>query len=274
MRYDSKFNKIKPYVDYKHPGWFGYQFTNKVGDGSASKIYKCKHIQKDTEYIAKRIHKREEWKTELAVLRSLQNSSDRILEMIDYFISDRYVYLITRYYGSHDLFDHIDSNVPLPENYALELLGEMANCIRECHNLGIAHLDIKCENFMVISMNPPKLVLIDFGHAEYVGKNELVEGYTKYGTCFYLFPEGYDNFYSMKSDIWSLGICLYLFLTGDYPFDGDDDEYEENVINYNIVVDNTLSPIVMNILSRCLASNPKDRPDIEFLCTHKESASG
>jgi serine/threonine protein kinase len=265
MRYDSKFNKVKPYVDYKHPGPAGYVFTTKIGDGSASKIYKC---TKDSDtYIAKRIHKREEWKTELAVLRSLSaQDSERILKMVEYFISDRYVYLVTKYYGAHDLFDHIDSNVPLPEDYALTLFREMANCVRECHDMGIAHLDIKCENFMVISMNPPKLVLIDFGHAEYVGQNELVEGYTKYGTCFYLCPEGYDNYYSMKSDIWSLGICLYLFLTGDYPFEGDDDEYEENVRNYDIIGLDA-SPKVQELIARCLAQSPRDRPDIGELCS-------
>lgn len=264
MKYDSKFNKVKPYVNYQHPGWFGYSFTTKIGDGSASKIYKC--TKDSTIYIAKRIHKREEWKTELAILKSLRDSSDKILKMIDHFISDRYIYLVTEYYGSHDLFDHIDANVPLPENYALALLSEMANCVRECHNLGIAHLDIKCENFMVISMDPPKLVLIDFGHAEYVHKNELIEGYSRYGTCFYLCPEGYYNYYSMKSDIWSLGICLYLFLTGDYPFDGDDDEYEENVLSNNLLLDYEFSPKVLDIITKCLAQNPKDRPNIDFLC--------
>lgn len=266
MRYDSKFNKVRPYVDYRHPGWFGYKFTSKVGDGSASKIYKC--TKEDDTYIAKRIHKKEEWKTELAILKSLQNTTEKILEMVEYFISDRYVYLVTKYYGSHDLFDYIDSNVPLSEEYALELIGEMAKCVKECHDLGIAHLDIKCENFMVISMTPPKLVLIDFGHAEYVHRNELVEGYTRYGTCFYLCPEGYYNYYSMKSDIWSLGICLYLFLTGDYPFDGDDDEYEQNVLEYRIVYDKGLSPRVIDILSKCLAMSPKERPDIDFLCKY------
>lgn len=266
MRYDSKFNKIKPYIDYSHPGWFGYHFTTKIGDGSASKIYKC--TKESNVFITKRIHKREEWKTELAILKLLRNSqaTDKLINLVEYFISDRYVYLVTDYYGSHDLFDHIDANVPLPEDYALALLGEMANCVRECHKLNIAHLDIKCENFMVTSMNPPKLVLIDFGHAEYVHKNELVEGYSRYGTCFYLCPEGYSNHYSMKSDIWSLGICLYLFLTGDYPFDGDDDEYEENVLDNNIIMDDQLSPKVLGILSRCLAPNPRDRPDIDFLC--------
>lgn len=269
MKYNSKFNKTKPYVDYKHPGWFGYRFTTKIGDGSASKIYKCTRVvdSEDEVYITKRIHKREEWKAELTILRCLQQSEncDKLLQLVDYFISDRFVYLVTKYYGAHDLFDHIDANVPLQEDYAFSLLQEMARCVSECHRLNIAHLDIKCENFMVVSMEPPKLVLIDFGHAEYVRKNELVEGYTKYGTCFYLCPEGYSNNYSMKSDIWSLGICLYLFLTGDYPFEGDDDEYEENVLDYRINLDTNISPKATEILSKCLAYDPKKRPDIEYL---------
>ena len=113
-------------------------------------------------------------------------------------------------------------------------------------------------------MEPPQLVLIDFGHAEFVDKKQIKEGYSKYGTCFYLCPEGYLNYYSSKSDIWSLGICLYLFITGDYPFYGDDEEYEQNVVNKNIKLDiDKLSPNVICILDACLNYNPKERATID-----------
>ncbi len=263
MKYNSKFNSVRPYINYRHP-FPQYRFSKKIGDGSASKIYKCKNETNNESCIIKIIHKSEEWKAELNILKLLKKS-DRILGLVDHFISDRFVYIVTEFYDGHDLFDHIDLNVPLSETYSIQLLREMAICVKECHDQHIAHLDIKCENYMVRTMSPPRLVLIDFGHAEFIDKKQIKQGYSKYGTCFYLCPEGYYNYYSSKSDIWSLGICFHLFLTGDYPFYGDDEEYEYNVVRRNIRVNQQLSPTVLKILSVCLNYDPKQRATIEEL---------
>jgi len=272
MKYNSRFNSVRPHINYGHP-CPNYKFSKKIGDGSASKIYKCEVQRAESEEacakekcIIKVIHKSEEWKAELNILKMLKKS-DRILSLMDHFISDRFVYIVTQLYEGFDLFDHIDLNVPLNETYSLKLLREMAICVKECHDQNIAHLDIKCENFMVRTMDPPQLVLIDFGHAEFIDKKQIKEGYSKYGTCFYLCPEGYYNYYSSKSDIWSLGICLYLFITGDYPFYGDDDEYEKNVVEKNIRLDGRtkFTPNVLRILDACLNYIPKERATIEEL---------
>ena len=271
MKYNSRFNSVRPHINYGHP-CPNYKFSKKIGDGSASKIYKCEVQRAESEEacakekcIIKVIHKSEEWKAELNILKMLKKS-DRLLSLMDHFISDRFVYIVTQLYEGFDLFDHIDLNVPLNETYSLKLLREMAICVKECHDQNIAHLDIKCENFMVRTMDPPQLVLIDFGHAEFIDKKQIKEGYSKYGTCFYLCPEGYYNYYSSKSDIWSLGICLYLFITGDYPFYGDDDEYEKNVVDKNMRLDRTkLTPHVLRILDVCLNYIPKERATIEEL---------
>jgi serine/threonine protein kinase len=167
----------------------------------------------------------------LKLLRGLP----KVLQFIDFFENFRVAYIVTEYIDGFDLFDHIDLNVPYDEYYAKLLIKEMLECIKICHDNDIAHLDIKCENFMAIEMKPkPKLVLIDFGHAEQIKSGVVKKGLTNYGTCFYLCPEGYRKYYSSKSDSWSIGICAYLLMYGDYPFKGDDDEYGENVCNGSI----------------------------------------
>lgn len=258
MKYNSRFKKVIPYINYTHP-CCKYTFKNKIGDGSASKIYKCTYKDDPEKYcVIKRIHKKEEWRSELNILKRLK-PSNRLVNTLDSYESDRFVYIVTEFYNGSDLFDHIDINVPFNEDFAFRLFKEMVLCVDEIHKTNVAHLDIKCENFMVRSMDPPDIVLIDFGHAEIIEENVLKLGHSKYGTCFYLCPEGYANYYSMKSDIWSLGICFYLFLTGDYPFDGDDDEYEMNVMENNYIGSEKLSERAKNIIERCLEYNPKDR---------------
>ena len=255
----KRFRKLPNIMQYTHPNE-KYEFQKKIGDGSASKIYISKGRGDDREYIIKRISKGEEWRAELRILKMLKDS-DRLLKFIDSYFSDRFVYIVTEFYPGFDLFEHMDINVPFKPDYAKKLIKEMALCIKELHDLKIAHLDIKCENFMVRSMDPPRLILIDFGHAEKIEPNEIKLGYSKYGTCFYLCPEGYTNYYSMKSDIWSLGICIHLFLTGDYPFEGDDRDYERNVVKQHLCLDTTDG--YDELIKSCLEYNPQKRWDIE-----------
>lgn len=41
------------------------------------------------------------------------------------------------------------------------------------------------------------------------------------GTPYFIAPEVLKGFYGMECDIWSLGVLLFLLLSGDFPFDGD-----------------------------------------------------
>lgn len=242
-------------TNFKHPG-IKYDFLKKLGDGSASKIYTAT-VKEDSEiFIVKRINKNEEWRQELSILKSFSNP--KILEFKDFYETGRFVYIVTKFYNGKDLFDHIDINVPYPENYSKLLIKEMGKCIKICHDTGVAHLDIKCENYMVNQMLPvPKLVLIDFGHAEKIETDVIKKGYSKYGTSFYLCPEGYEKMYSTKSDIWSLGVCAHLILSGDYPFHG------YRCREGDIILDKKLTQDSINFLLKCLAFNPEDRFTID-----------
>lgn len=251
--------------DYKHPRE-KYKFLKKMGDGSASKIYISYSPKDNKQSVTKKIHKSEEWKNELAILKKVSEyDTDKLLKILDFYETDRYVYLITKFYKGYDLFDHIDINVPIPESQSIPIIKEMAKCIQQSHNIDIAHLDIKCENFMVKSMSPPNFVLIDFGHAENIKENEITKGYSKYGTKYYLCPEGYDCYYSTKSDIWSLGICAHLILTGEYPYNKNSKTPNRDLKQGKIKLNKKLSQNCRNFLQRCLEVDPQNRYDIDQL---------
>lgn len=250
---------------------YDYHYKSKLGDGSASKLYKAEYVDSKgslKEVVIKRIPKNEEWRNELNVLKSLKGTSEKLINFLDYYESERCSYIITDLYEGFDLFEHIDINVPYPENYCKQLITEMLVCLRECHDKKIAHLDIKCENYMVRKVNPPELILIDFGHAEKIDHNVMKHGHSSYGTCFYLCPEGYKKYFSMKSDSWSIGICAHLLLTGDYPFSGDDDEYSNHVCKGNINISKKLSPGALEFIKGSLHYNPSLRSDIYQMLDH------
>ncbi len=249
-----------------------YVSTKSLGDGSASTIFEGFDNQEKCKVIIKKISKKECWRSELEVLKKLSTStSGRLLKYVDYFESQRCSYIITNFYDGCDLFEHIDLNVPYSQPKALQLILEMAKCIKECHDNNVLHLDIKCENYMAKSMKlfelgKPNIVLIDFGHAEIIAPEEsihkLKRGYN-YGTSYYTCPEGhFEKIYSSKSDIWSLGVCFSLLITGDYPYSGKRDEYYKNSLNNDVRFTKELPSSISTLISDSLHCLPLKRPTI------------
>jgi len=255
-----------------------YVSIKNLDDGSASLIYEGYDNQERKKVIIKKISKKEQWRKELDILKRLSTSkSGRLLKYIDFFESQRCSYIVTEFYPGSDLYEHINLNVPYSTKKALNLALEMAECIKECHDNNIIHLDIKCENFMVKSdklfedsspnNSRPNIVLIDFGHSEIIPKDESIAKLRKgcsYGTKYFVCPEGYyEKFHSSKSDIWSLAMCLCLLLTGDYPYLGHSDEYYKNSSIDNISLTMDVDPEILDLFVDSLNSIPFKRPTID-----------
>jgi serine/threonine protein kinase len=251
-----------------------YKYIENIIDGSASIIYKAYDKKLVKNVIIKKIKKNEYWRKELEILKLMKNkTSDRILKFSDYFESHKRSYIVTDFYDGHDLFEHIDLNAPYNEHKGIKLLLEMAKCIKECHDNKVIHLDIKCENYMVNSDylfkdfdTLGKIVLIDFGHADVSDTHNIdkIRKWYSYGTTYYLCPEGYfNNYSSSKSDIWSLGICMSLILTGDYPFLGSSKSYYRNSLIPNVSLAKKISDKTEKLLLKCIDPNPFKRPTID-----------
>jgi calcium-dependent protein kinase len=89
------------------------------------------------------------------------------------------------------------------------------------HSRKIAHRDIKPENIMFESNDALNVKLLDFGNSRKMGENEALQGV--YGTAYYVAPEVLSGQYDEKCDIWSLGVILYMLLSGNPPFNGSSD---------------------------------------------------
>lgn len=90
------------------------------------------------------------------------------------------------------------------------------------HTLSCVHRDLKLENILLDKLENVKLV--DFGFTrEYEGKASYLQTFC--GTICYSAPEMLkgEKYAGEKVDVWSLGIILYALLTGELPFDDDDD---------------------------------------------------
>lgn len=93
-------------------------------------------------------------------------------------------------------------------------MSQMLSAISHCHANGVIHRDIKPENIMLTKGD--KIRLIDFG------LSKIAAGVEKEiaGTPYYMSPEMLGSKYNEKTDMWSMGVLLYVLVSGYLPFQG------------------------------------------------------
>ena len=92
--------------------------------------------------------------------------------------------------------------------------------------MGIMHRDIKPENLLFSSKDPQQAIIkiSDFGLARVCQKDNLAT--TTCGTPGYVAPEILRELpYNSSCDFWSMGVVLYILLSGEPPF-YDEDNFE------------------------------------------------
>jgi len=93
------------------------------------------------------------------------------------------------------------------------------------------HRDLKPENILVeigTSVENLNIKVIDFGASIFEKPNRWQSD--KFGTIYYVAPEVLQGRYNLKCDIWSLGVILFILLSGEPPFHGTNDQQILNKI--------------------------------------------
>jgi len=104
--------------------------------------------------------------------------------------------------------------------------------VQYLHANGIAHRDLKLQNFLYADKEHTMLKLIDFGFSKVWDSKHLMHQCC--GSLCYVAPEVLHRKYTDQADMWSMGVMVYILLSGQPPFRGhDDQEIIENILNNN-----------------------------------------
>lgn len=134
----------------------------------------------------------------------------------------RYKYFIFMRYMEHgDLLEYILQKGAVQEDQARIWTRQLALAIQYMHELEIAHRDIKCENVLLTANQNAKLS--DFGFSRYCVDKKCrdVHSETFCGSLSYTAPEILQGspYYPKPTDVWSLGIVLFVMLNRAMPFE-------------------------------------------------------
>lgn len=151
------------------------------------------------------------------------------------------------------------------EERARKIFVQIVSAVSYIHRLGYVHRDLKLSNVM-FDPTTWHATLIDFGFA--AKENE----YNKKiccGTPAYISPEVLSNasdYSGKKTDVWALGVILYILLTGYYPFGTEEDPtLQKKILKAEFDIPQKFSQELKEVLQACFKLRWQDRPSAEEL---------
>lgn len=257
-----------------------YTIGEQIGYGGCGRVYHG-HCKEGKAVVIKVIPRKRIWRwftsedvqqtvpMEYAMMKRVRHI-EGVIKCHDYYADEGDCTIVMEYLGhSQDLFDCIGrtSSGYLSEGVACNIFQQLVATVGRIHEHGIIHRDLKVENILV-DPTTQWVHLIDFGAAA------LDQGmpFTCFeGTQAYAPPEWIEQhcYEGPPMEVWTLGIVLYAMVSGDVPFANHRQTLEgkPNFKGY-------LSSPVKDLIRKCLAYAPQDRPSIQDIKQHPWMARG
>ncbi|KAE8657850.1 Calcium-dependent protein kinase 21 [Hibiscus syriacus] len=158
----------------------------------------------------------EDVRREVQIMHHLTGQSN-IVELKGAYEDKQSVHLVMELCAGGELFDRIIAKGHYTERAAASLLRTVVQIVHTCHSMGVIHRDLKPENFLLLNKEEDSpLKATDFGLSVFYKSGEEFKEIV--GSAYYIAPEVLKRKYGPEADIWSVGVMLYIFLSGVPPF--------------------------------------------------------
>ena len=245
---------LKEYIILEHLGAGAYGVVQKVKHKSTGQIRAMKTIRKNSVCESKSLR-------EIENLMLLDHP--KILKLYEFFYDNKHIYIITEYCEGGELFDKIkERNGFFTERDAATILKSVLQAVAYCHSMKLVHRDLKPENIILEGNSLDNIKLIDFGTANIISPNQKFK--ERLGTAYYIAPEVLKKNYDEKCDLWSIGVIMYILLTGEPPFNGENDEeilrnVKTGIVNFSSPIFEEVTKDAKDLLKKLLHITPSKR---------------
>ena len=276
-----------------------FSFVRDIGRGSFSQTKLMRDNKSQCLYAVKKINKNvtglEEYSTQnwekdiVTFISHLPNleyifKCYRIIETLDH------LYFVTEYVQGGSLSQFVrKKKVKLPSTVVMKITHQLVLGLKELHNYGIIHRDMKLDNVLINYEDEDNFTakIIDFGLSKVI--TPLSRTNETFGSLLFCSPEILLSIpYNVKTDIWSLGVIAFFLEYTVFPFDirGNEAEMEtsnkiiindlkipKNIIDVNKKNNDELvaGSVMERVIKMCLIKDINQRPDINkidaaFVC--------
>ena len=270
------FEKFSKQTDYKKK----YEYIQMLGCGAFGKVrlyvdrqcksfrYAIKTLKKD--YFNK--HILDSIEREVDILRSLDHPN--IVKYFETYEDDHFIHIVMEYIPGDNLFKLITNKkyFKFTEKEICQLITCLLKAVLFLHHNNIVHRDIKPENILFsVPGDFNALKLIDFGLS--IQKNAKNEN-RRVGTPYYMSPEMIHGNFVYESDMWSIGVILFIMVTGKQPFRAHDKEgVFEKILNGKYdkksLEKSKCSIELKDLIKKTLVKDYKKRISVESALQHK-----
>lgn len=259
-----------------------YRLVEKIGQGGMGLVFRASHVVIDSEYALKVLAPEQvnesswlRFQSEARTMAALSHPT--FVKVYDLGVHEgRLPFYTMDLLKGVSLESLVILKGSLPLKITVAIFLKILDGLAYAHRNGIVHRDLKPSNIMLcgkLSTKADKLVvkILDFGIAKATGKDSYVrQSLTLKGDILgspaYMSPEqclGKDA--DIRSDIYSVGCCLFETLTGFVPFDGQSAaeiislRLQSDAPQLSDMVDREFPESLEYVVAKCLARSPEER---------------
>jgi len=243
----------------RHPIEDDYDIKDQLGDGQYSVVKIASNKKTHEEVAIKIIHRSQtetyEFLNEVELMREVSDHPG-FIKIIDVYEDEKNFTMVMELVRGGELFDKIGQLTTYNEERVAKLLFQIVDALAYLHSKKIVHRDLKPENLLFEDDSAAKIKLCDFGVAERIPERGYLTEVI--GTESYMAPEVEEGRpYGVASDMYGLGVIMYIMLCGYPPF-----EPENGIVELEFPEEewNSISPVVKELITKLLDHDAAKRP--------------
>ena len=202
-----------------------YTTVRMLGEGSYGVVYEALHNELGRSVAIKRLRSGqatgeplERFKREARICARLENP--HIVSVHDFGEDSEGPFLVMELLRGKTLNDWIVQEGPRPVETVVQVMRQVLSALAAAHAAGVVHRDVKPANVFLVE-SPLGLLakVLDFGIAKLSEAAPLTRAGDMVGTITYMSPEQCRaEAIDARSDLYAVGVCMYLALSGERPF--------------------------------------------------------